>query len=351
MGGAEYQVKVLLDALRKENRYEIYYLARNVNPAFTPDGYTIIKIADSGGIRRYGTFLDAPRLLKILRDLKPDLIYQRVGCAYTGIAAYYAQRHQCRMIWHISSDKNVEPMKYGFTRNVAPQFIEQQIMQYGITHAHCIIAQTLQQDALLQRNYGRHATAIVPNYHPKPSENIHKSRPIKVLLIGKLHPLKQPEVFVKLARDLQHIKEAQFIMIGPPDHDQVRHNRLLEEAGKLGNFVYLGRRSQEEVNALLAEAHVLVNTSQWEGFPNTFIQAWMRKVPVVSLNVNPDKVFDKENIGFYSRSYEKLREDVKRLIENDELRESMGNDAQIYSYANHSAKNVQRVIKLLEADC
>jgi glycosyltransferase involved in cell wall biosynthesis len=42
------------------------------------------------------------------------------------------------------------------------------------------------------------------------------------------------------------------------------------------NVDYLGARRQREVNELLARAHVLVNTSITEGYPNTFIQAWQR---------------------------------------------------------------------------
>ncbi len=56
--------------------------------------------------------------------------------------------------------------------------------------------------------------------------------------------------------------------------------------------IFCGAISQQEVNAELANAHVLVNTSLYEGFPNTFIQAWMRRTVVVSLNVNPDGIFD-----------------------------------------------------------
>ena len=50
------------------------------------------------------------------------------------------------------------------------------------------------------------------------------------------------------------------------------------------------RLSQAEVNALLEHTDLLVNTSDYEGFSNTFIQAWMRRVPVVSLRVDPDRL-------------------------------------------------------------
>jgi glycosyltransferase involved in cell wall biosynthesis len=72
------------------------------------------------------------------------------------------------------------------------------------------------------------------------------------------------------------------------------------------NLEYLGEKSQDEVNELLARAHIYVNTSLFEGFANTFIQAWMRDVAVVSLHVNPDGVFDREGVGIHAGSEDEL---------------------------------------------
>ena len=48
---------------------------------------------------------------------------------------------------------------------------------------------------------------------------------------------------------------------------------------------------------LCNKTKLLINVSVSEGISNTFIQAWMRGVPVVSLNSNPDHWFDKYEIG------------------------------------------------------
>ena len=72
------------------------------------------------------------------------------------------------------------------------------------------------------------------------------------------------------------------------------------------NLQYLGEVSQDEVNRRLREGHILVNTSRYEGFSNTFVQAWMRRVPVVSLTVDPDNILVRENIGFCSGTFKNL---------------------------------------------
>lgn len=87
MGGSQYQAKCLIDKLVPTEQFEVSYLTRRYEPEFHPEGYKIIKVADVRSIRRYGSFFDVFRLLKLLHQIQPDVIYQRVGCAYTGIAA------------------------------------------------------------------------------------------------------------------------------------------------------------------------------------------------------------------------------------------------------------------------
>jgi glycosyltransferase involved in cell wall biosynthesis len=115
-------------------------------------------------------------------------------------------------------------------------------------------------------------------------------------------------------------------------------------------LTYIGGVSQNEVNRRLGEGHILVCTSQYEGFSNTFVQAWMRKVPVVSLNADPDNIIVREGIGFKSLTFEKLTRDVKLLIENRELREKMGKKALQYAHKNHGIeKMVNSFLSLIES--
>ena len=94
----------------------------------------------------------------------------------------------------------------------------------------------------------------------------------------------------------------------------------------------------------------MINTSRYEGFSNTFIQAWRRKVPVVSLDVNPDNVLNREGIGLFSDgSYGKLKESVLTLIRDEELMSDMAKHAQEYALARHSIANIERLIDIFDS--
>jgi glycosyltransferase involved in cell wall biosynthesis len=115
------------------------------------------------------------------------------------------------------------------------------------------------------------------------------------------------------------------------------------------NLEYLGEQSQDEVNELLARAHIYVNTSQFEGFANTFIQAWMREVAVVSLHVNPDGVFEREGVGVHAGSEDELMRAVRQLIVDAALRGGYTSRGLRYAMRSHSMQNVQRLIELIDA--
>jgi glycosyltransferase involved in cell wall biosynthesis len=347
MGGSEFQVSCIVERLVELNRYDLFYLARRVKPGFVSSGYEVVKVADWRGFRRFGEFLDAPKLANALKTIKPDVIYQRVGCGYTGIAAYYARRSGCKFVWHVAHEMEVEPFNRVVSKNMGFRYIDKQVLEYGIRHATDIIVQTRRQQELLKQHYNRTPTVRIENGHPFPREKIAKAKAIEIVWVANLKPWKQPEVFARLARDLEPSHDVRFTMIGSSAWSAERHAEFLRQIENQRNLTYLGGCTQDEVNAALARAHIFVNTSVHEGFPNTFIQAWMRQVPVVTLNVNPDDVLTDKRIGLISNTYEKMKQDIAYLIENPDVRHKMGADAQTYAFATYSMKNIDKVIEVI----
>lgn len=347
IGGAQYQAKCIIDELVTSGEYDIFYLARDIDREFDPENYQIIEIGAGRDARRYPLFLDARALYTTLRSVNPDIVYQRVLNAYTGICAYYAKRHGKRMIWHIAHDDDVRHFSPSFRKSVAKKYVEHKFGQYGIRHATCVIAQTERQDALLLDNYGRKADAIIHNFHPLPSDNQIKGNPLKVVWVGNFKPMKRPDVFVRLAREMQGNPEVVFEMVGRSGSDK-QFGSLLNEITELPNLKYHGELSISQVNRILDAADLFVNTSIAEGFPNTFIQAWMRKVPVLSLGVDVDGILASGNYGYRASTFIELKRALQNLVEDNDRRSSMASRAQELAFERFSPLNAQKIIALMQ---
>ena len=292
-------------------------------------------------------FLLKSRILEILACEQPDVIYQRVAFSGTGIAAKHCRESKCKLVWHIASERDLMPYPYKDGRWRAVGCIESKYRDYGIRNADAIIGQATYQDTLLRERYGRGCDLIVGNFQPLPSEQVAKDRPITVVWVANVKPLKRPELFIRLAGMLRHRRGARFLMVGRAAAG--RYQKRLDRAiAGLPNLTYVGEKAVDEVNRTLAGAHVLVNTSLYEGFPNTFIQAWLRHVPVASLDVDPDDLLKTERLGFHSRSLDGLARDTEQLIDDRDLRESMGKRAYAYARRHHAmGPNLTRIVSLI----
>jgi glycosyltransferase involved in cell wall biosynthesis len=355
MGGAQFQIKCLVEHLRTLKRYDVHYVARRVREAGPADGHTIHRIGDSRPRSRFGYAMDAPQLLRALRGIRPHVIYQRIGCAYTGIAALYAGRSGARLIWHASSDADLEPALRVPERNFVRRRLERTLLNYGIRHADIVVTQTRRQDEALRRNFGRDADAVIANFHPDPTEQHSVAGPARVLWVANLKRLKQPDAFLRLAASLADLRDVRFVMVGAASTEagESEWNRAMQQQiAALPNVDYLGQRPQDEVNRLLSNATLFVNTSLYEGFPNTFIQAWLRDTPVVSLSVNPDNVFDDESLGYCAGTEARLSEIVRGLLLDDALRRRVAARAGAHAREFHSMVNAARLEQLIhQAAC
>ena len=337
-GGAEYQSFLLSRELKKY--YDIFYISigQKTEVEKVIEGTKVYSLKTP---RRRAYFLLKPKIHKIFQYEKPDFIYQRVAYSVTGIAARYCKGNKCKLLWHIANKPDVEKHKIKFNKNIFINYIETKYLEFGIKHADYIIGQAKYQDNLLNKNFDRKCDLIVKNFHPLPTESINKSGKIKVVWIANFKSAKQPKIFVELARRFEPYSRACFIMVG-------RNPEYLGNYKITDNVKIVGSMEIDDVNELLTKSHIFVNTSLYEGFPNTFIQAWMRKVPVVSLNVDPDDVLKEKKIGFHSKNFNQMIKDISKLIDNKQFRLEMGERAQQYAFENHSLKNIEKIVELLE---
>ncbi len=78
----------------------------------------------------------------------------------------------------------------------------------------------------------------------------------------------------------------------------------------------LGAVRYADSGALFDRAKIFLNTSSIEGFPNTFLQAWIRGVPVVSF-FDPDSLVQRLPLGHIANSVDDMREAIRGLLEDD----------------------------------
>ena len=350
IGGVEQQVYCLAQHLQAT--MDVHYLTVSNRPIESREpGITVSTIPDRQRLRSlFGLcyLLDYSRLWKTMQRIDPHIIYLQGACAYMGIAARYARSSPCTLIWHIASSYDVQPFRVRLLRTIPFDYIDKRMIEYGIRHADYIFGQAKYEEDLLRRNYGRTCDLIVGNWHPEPTVPCTKEPPVKVLWVANIKPLKKPETFIDLAERLGTVTEAEFLMIGRPG-DAKYQGRLEARMRKVRGLTYLGEKSNEEINRLLARSHLFVNTSDYEGFPNTFVQAWLHEVPVVSLHVDPDDLLARQGLGFHSGSLDKLVQDTRIMIENADLRARIGKKAKAYAREHHSlAKNLNQVAAFFE---
>jgi glycosyltransferase involved in cell wall biosynthesis len=152
----------------------------------------------------------------------------------------------------------------------------------GLARVDRIVAQNERQRASCLAHHGREAVVIPSCYQLPESRNFSdkESKGI-VLWVGMIHENKRPELLLELAARLAHRR---FVVIGGPrpGAPAAYYERVRAQAAVLSNVEFKGFLPLAEVEGWFDAAQVLVNTSAYEGMPNTFLQAWARGVPTVA---------------------------------------------------------------------
>jgi glycosyltransferase involved in cell wall biosynthesis len=153
------------------------------------------------------------------------------------------------------------------------------------------------------------------------------NEPVRLIMVARFSPPKDHKLFLEaLSRLKGNTWEALLIGDGPLLSQSKEHAQKL---GLTEKIKFLGSRS--DVAGLLAQAHVFVLTSNWEGFPITILEAMRAGLPVVASQVGGVKeaVADKQTGFLVPRGKAGvLKERLQILIDNPDLRAQMGQRGQ-----------------------
>jgi glycosyltransferase involved in cell wall biosynthesis len=212
---------------------------------------------------------------------------------------------------------------------------DRRIYEYGLRNVDQILVQNQEQARLCRKHLGR-PSVLVPNCYEAhfmpanpPSETI--------LWVSTIRALKRPHWFLDLAEALP---QRRFRMIGGPgDGESELYKSISERAANIPNLEFIGFLPFRQVESHFDSAVIFVNTSESEGFPNTFLQSWSRRVPTVSF-IDSGARWHDQTVGVVVDGMESMIGAVEQLLQDQDRYHSAGTLAYDYFTNNHSTASV-----------
>lgn len=288
------------------------------------------------GPSRYGKVL--AEWYRFLSSERPDWLFWAGASHLWGPLVEIARVLGVGTIFHTCVDADAQP-----SRGVFPRSGLWPLYAWGLWRTDRIFVQHTGQLHMLHARL-RSKSCILPKIGLFPAAvTPHARRKKYVAWVGMLREHKRPDHLVAIAREAP---DTQFVVCGGVTEYQTRSGygeRVIEALNKLPNVDCRGRVAPQEAEEVIANAAMLLCTSDEEGFPNTFMQAWASGTPVVTMKVDPDKIIETEGLGRVSGTTEQSIGVIRELMDSVELRQEMGEKAWRYVSEHHGVAAVLEI--------
>ena len=325
-GGSEVDFYMLATELAKDNRFCVSVVTGDFGQADVEivDNITIYKAADI----QKKPLSAALALWKAMRLANADIYFKKGAAFTTDLVALFCRLYHKTFFLRTGTDYECN----GSYLREHP--LKGRTYLWSLKRAKHVFVQKAGDVSKLLQTTGVNAIAI-PNGHritdlPVASRDF-------ILWVGRTDVLKQPELFIQLAKE---IPSEQFVMICQKAKGDLHYNEFVRLAGTVSNLKFIEYVPFQKIDRYFQQAKVLVNTSSAEGFPNTFIQAGKCGTAIITLNTNPDGFLDRFNCGLCAYdNWDKFVDSLKHLL-NENRYIGMGKNARKYVEENHDVAKI-----------
>lgn len=298
------------------------------------EGLRFQKINSWGKFDIIGEWLS---IIWLLIFYRPTIIISRGASRIVCPLAILSKMFHCRYLFFGASDSDFVPGKEligGGQHNA-------KLYRKGMRYVRHIVVQNTFQKETLNCNY-HHESIILPNIWRHFPNFTETSFETDFIWVANLRTLKRPEWFLRLA---QALPQYRFTMIGGPTKDADYFAQIQDAATAIPNFSFLGAKPFAEVNHYISKAKFLVCTSEFEGFPNTFLQAWSAGIPVIS-TVDPSDLIKQECLGSVVMNEDELKDSAVSLMSDSAKYHQIKRNIHRYFDQYHSSQS--NFLKLID---
>jgi hypothetical protein len=311
-GGAELQVALLAKALAGRG-YEIVVAGGDTGQV---DGIVLqgVRVRNAGKFHT-GRFFEMvrsiPRVFRVIQEENPDWVVVMGWTAWLFVLWLLRPAFGYKLDFICALDTEVNG-EYWREQPFFGRLFEFALRRCDARHA-------ISKDQMA--HYARHG--MVATFYryllvPRPREDATLvDKTTDFLWVSRCVAMKHPELFLDLAEALPGCS---FEMICPAQ-DKKLWKGIASRADLIPNVRFIESVPYHRVQENYDRARVFVNTSDWEGWPNSFIQAGLARAALLSLSVNPDDIFGSFHPGICAGG------DFARLIAS--AREMMGDPSDL----------------------
>jgi len=331
IGGAELQVVIVARHLASRGwNVSMICLDYGQQDAITIDGIKVHRAFSPSKGLPIVRFI-SPRLTSIWRCMEAadaDIYYQQTAGMLTGVMAAFCRMKGRKSVFASASNPDL------FKPTPRIRFLRDRLLYtYGMRRVDQIFVQNEEQTELCRVNYGRASLLVRNCYAPPPSTAGRGEQSKSVLWVSTIRKIKRPEIFLELAETMP---QYEFTMIGGPGTGEYAlYDSIEKKAASLRNVRFHGFQHFARTEQEFDRASVLVNTSESEGVPNAFLQAWARGIPTISF-IDAGARLNSQAIGIVVKKPADLAKAVGALLENDELRDEEGQRGREYVARTHA---------------
>lgn len=236
-----------------------------------------------------------PIMLRAARTYQPDILVQSSSGVQTGLMAFVANRLRLPFAYRVASDADVDARAAERLRNY-----EYHAFQYGLRSASIFLCQNESQRTALRSRFPADRVSVIHNPFVDiraAAPRIDRSMRKYVAWLGVFKSMKNLTLLSNIAHQLPHI---QFRVAGIPPSTGMDQRTVdaLASLKMLPNVQLVGYIKRNDVLDFLSGAVALLVTSDFEGFSNTYLEAFSVGTPVVARSqVDPDHIIATNELG------------------------------------------------------